>query len=94
MMVRPSALLLAVDDATGTVINALFCDQENTRDCFLLMRDLIQRYGIPIALYTDRHSVFKNVSGSGLVGAPTQFRPCDGRARCTDGLRPVTSGEG
>ncbi len=67
------ALLLAVDDATGIVVNALFCEQENTRDYFRLMRGLIQRYGIPIALYTDRHSVFKNVSGAGLVGAPTQF---------------------
>ena len=66
-------LLLAVDDATGIVVNALFCEQENTRDYLLLMRDLIQRYGIPIALYTDRHSVFKDVPGSGLVGAPTQF---------------------
>ena len=37
------------------------------------MRGLIQRYGIPIALYTDRHSVFKNVPGSGRAGAPTQF---------------------
>ena len=69
----PFALLLAVDDATGIVVNALFCEQENTRDYFLLMRGLIQRYGIPIALYTDRHSVFKNVPGSGLAGAPTQF---------------------
>ena len=71
--VSPFALLLAVDDATGIVVNALFCEQENTRDYFLLMRGLIQRYGIPIALYTDRHSVFKNVPGSGLARAPTQF---------------------
>jgi hypothetical protein len=69
----PFALLLAVDDATGNVVNALFCEQENTRDYFLLMRGLVQRYGIPIALYTDRHSVFKNVPGSGRAGAPTQF---------------------
>ena len=69
----PFALLLAVDDATGIVVNALFCEQENTRDYFLLMRGLIQRYGVPIALYTDRHSVFKNVPGSGRAGAPTQF---------------------
>lgn len=26
------ALLLAVDDATGIVVNAMFCEQENTRD--------------------------------------------------------------
>ena len=69
----PFALLLAVDDATGIVVNALFCKQENTRDYFLLMRGLVQRHGIPIALYTDRHSVFKNVPGSGRAGAPTQF---------------------
>ena len=43
--VPPFALLLAVDDATGIVVNALFCEQENTRDYFLLMRGLIQRYG-------------------------------------------------
>ena len=68
----PFALLLAVDDATGIVVNALFCEQENTRDYFLLMRGLIQRYGVPIALYTDRHSVFKNVPGSGRAGAPLE----------------------
>ena len=66
-------LLLAVDDATGMVVNALFCEYENTHDYFVLMRGLMQRYGIPIALYTDRHSVFKHVPGSGLSGAPTQF---------------------
>ena len=71
--VPPFALLLSMDDATGIVVNALFCERENTRSYFLLMRSLIQRHGIPIALYTDRHSVFKNVPGSGLARAPTQF---------------------
>ena len=47
-------LLLAVDDATGCVVNALFCEQENTRSYLLLMRDLIRSYGIPLALYSDR----------------------------------------
>ena len=71
---------MAVDDATGMVVNALFCEYENTRDYFVLMRGLIQRYGIPIALYTDRHSVFKHVPGPGHSGAPTQF------SRSMDGL--------
>ena len=66
-------LLLAVDDATGKVVSALFCEYENTRDYFVLMRGLIERHGVPIALYTDRHSVFKHVPGSGLPSAPTQF---------------------
>ena len=35
-------LLLAVDAATGVVVNALFSELENTRSYFLLMRDLIR----------------------------------------------------
>ena len=63
----------AVDDATGKAASALFCEHENTRDYFLLMRSLIQRYGIPVALYTDRHSVFKHIPISGQSGSPTPF---------------------
>ena len=66
-------LLLAVDDATGIVVNALFCELENTRSYFLLMRGLIQNYGIPIALYADRHAVFKHTPPSETAAAPTQF---------------------
>ena len=62
-------LLLAVDDATGMVVNALFCEYENTHDYLVLMRGLMQRYGIPIALCTDRHSVFH--SSSHPMGART-----------------------
>ena len=52
-------LLLAVDDATGTVANALFQPEEDTRGYFLLMEDIIHRCGIPLAIYGDRHGVFK-----------------------------------
>ena len=53
-------LQLAVDDATGTVVNALFCELENTRSYFLLLDGLIRRRGMPLALYVDRHAVFKH----------------------------------
>ena len=66
-------LLLAVDDATGCIVNALFCELENTRSYFLLMRHMIQSYGIPLALYSDRHSVFKHTPPSETAAAPTQF---------------------
>ena len=66
-------LLLAVDDATGCVVNALFCEYENTRSYLLLLRDLIQSYGIPLALYADRHGVFKHTPPSETAAAPTQF---------------------
>ena len=66
-------LLLAVDDATGVVVNALFSELENTRSYFLLMHGLIRRCGIPIALYADRHAVFKHTPSPETAGAPTQF---------------------
>ena len=53
------ALLLAVDDATGVVANAVFRQAEDARGYFILMDGLIRRWGIPLALYTDRHGVFK-----------------------------------
>ena len=52
-------LLLAVDDATGMVANAVFRQAEDTRGYFILMDGLIRRWGIHLALYTDRHGVFK-----------------------------------
>ena len=66
-------LLLAVDDATGVVVNALFCELENTRSYFQLLEGLIRDYGIPLALYTDRHAVFKHTPPSEAASAPTQF---------------------
>jgi len=53
-------LLLAVDDATGIVPYALFCDQESLQGYFLLIEGIIRRRGLPLAIYTDRHSVFKH----------------------------------
>jgi hypothetical protein len=51
-------LLLAVDDATGTVPHALFREQEDTKGYLLLLHGVIDRCGIPLAVYTDRHAVF------------------------------------
>ena len=54
------ALLLAVDDATGAVVNAVFRTGEDTRGYFMLLEGLIQRWGIHVALYSDHHAVFKH----------------------------------
>ena len=60
-------------DATGVVADALFCELENTHSYFSLLDGLIRRCGIPIALYADRHAVFKYTPPSEAAGAPTQF---------------------
>ena len=56
------ALLFAVDDATGCVASARFCEREDSLSYLLLLQELIQRRGIPLALYTDRHPVLKHRS--------------------------------
>ena len=78
-------ILFAVDDATGCVVNALFCDHENTSSYFLLMQGLLRRFGIPLALYTDRHPVFKHKSEYQPAGTPTQF----GRAMAELGVQVI-----
>ena len=71
---RPQfTLLFAVDDATGAVAGALFCDHEDTNSYFRLMQGLIQRRGLPLALYTGRHAVFKHRPEYQPAGTPTQF---------------------
>lgn len=53
-------LLLAVDDATGSAPYALFREQEDTEGYFRLITGIIKRRGIPLALYSDRHTVFRH----------------------------------
>lgn len=53
-------LLMAVDDATGTVPYAVFWQQEDAKGYFLLFWGIIERCGIPLAVYSDRHAVFKD----------------------------------
>ncbi len=56
-------LLLAIDDATGTVPHALFRGQEDTQGYFELLKTIISRYGIPLGVYTDRDSIFRVEKG-------------------------------
>lgn len=74
-------LLLAVDDATGSVPFALFREQEDTEGYFRLMQGILHNKGIPLALYSDRYLVFryhdkkKDTSDGSLDNQrkPTQF---------------------
>jgi transposase len=52
-------LLAAIDDATGRVLGAVFRAEEDAHGYFLLLRQLIRRYGLPAAVYTDRHGIFR-----------------------------------
>ena len=70
-LVSPFTLLIAVDDATGAVASALFCKKEEAFTYFLLIQDLLQGVGIPVALYVDRNGVFRHTPGP----CPPERRP-------------------
>jgi hypothetical protein len=53
------SLIGAIDDATGKVPYALFRAQEDSQGYFLLLQEIVETQGIPLALYHDRHGIFK-----------------------------------
>ena len=52
------SLVGAIDDATGTVPAATFRDHEDAAGYLTILRDTVERSGIPGAVYRDRHGVF------------------------------------
>jgi Integrase core domain. len=52
-------LVGAIDDATGEVPYALFREQEDAQGYSLLLRQIVARHGIPMALYHDGHGIFE-----------------------------------
>ena len=67
-------LLLAVDDATGVVAQALFHPSEDTRGYLVLLEGLVRQWEIPLALYSDRHAAFKyNARQGPVLYESTQF---------------------
>lgn len=51
-------LLLFVDDATGRVTAARFERSESFAGYARLLEEHVWRFGIPVAFYSDRHSIF------------------------------------
>ena len=52
-------LIGAIDDATNDVPYAYFQEHEDTKGYILMLKDIILKRGIPLALYHDRHSIFE-----------------------------------
>jgi hypothetical protein len=53
------ALIGAIDDATGKVMDAFFWAKEDSEGYFHLLRHIITTHGLPHALYHDGHSIFE-----------------------------------
>lgn len=61
----PCSLLLAIDDATSTVLGGLFVEYETTDGYFELFERTFTEHGLPVAMYVDKHGIFRiNNAGS------------------------------
>ena len=72
------ALLLAVDDATSAVVNAVFCISENTAGYFTLLEGLIEGWGLPpgSTATATRYSSTTPVSRRPRRKPPSSPGPC------------------
>lgn len=52
-----TCLLNMVDDATGTTLS-LMVESEGTEGAMRLLWRWIERFGVPLALYTDKHTIY------------------------------------
>lgn len=67
-------LLVFIDDATSRLMHLKFVATESTFDYFTVTREYLERYGKPVAFYSDKHATFR-VNQVGAVGGDgmTQF---------------------
>lgn len=65
-------LLVFIDDATGRLLGLRFEKQETTAGYFTVARTYIEKYGRPLAFYSDKYGVFR-VNHKNCEDIETQF---------------------
>ncbi len=68
-------LLVYIDDATGQLLELWFVPEETTFAYFEASRHYFERYGKPVAFYSDKHGIFRvnQPRPLGLTSGLTQF---------------------
>ena len=77
-------LIVFIDDATSELMALRFAPAETTQVYMETLRDYLAQHGRPVALYSDKHSIFR-VNRPDHEGELTQFT----RALKTLGIEPV-----
>lgn len=66
-------LLVFIDDATGKLTQLRFMPTETTLGYMRVLHDHILAHGVPVALYSDKHSIFRINAKEADPEAETQF---------------------
>ena len=69
-------LHLAIEDAKGTIVGAYFDTQETLNGYYNVTKQMIENYGIPYTIRTDRRTIFtyKLLNNSEATDTGTQFQ--------------------
>lgn len=70
-------LIVFIDDATNAIEAAGFFPTESVHGYVTVLRDLLVKHGLPVAFYSDRHSIFTSNVGPARErksNEPTQFQ--------------------
>lgn len=59
-------LILTIDDASRVIVGAHFALQETTMEHLLEVESVCKTFGVPIAWYTDKHSIFTYTEKTGV----------------------------
>lgn len=57
--VDPCCLMAAMDDATGKLLAAFFCEHECSWAYLELIRRIVRDHGVPASVYQDKHTALK-----------------------------------
>ena len=66
-------LLVFIDDATGKLTQLRFAKTETTLAYLQVLHDHVVTFGVPVALYSDKHSIFRINAKAADPDAETQF---------------------
>src|ERR1043166_9035730 len=58
---EPWNLTAVIDDATGALLHGVFTREEDAQSYLICLREILLDKGIPLALYMDRHGIFRRI---------------------------------
>lgn len=66
-------LIVFIDDATSALLGLRFVESESTEAYFQVMEEYLPEYGRPLAIYSDKHGIFRVNHGSQVETGITTF---------------------
>ena len=68
-------LIVFIDDATGELMALRFAAAETTQAYMETLRTYLSRHGRPVALYSDRRSIFRAAFSGSIIPSTTENSP-------------------